>query len=392
MTSETDEEAGPQGLASALVAGGVLTSDWLPSFTAVRRELFVPDRIWPGIADGTKQNPVVNRSQDPEAWRRAVYSDIPLTTQWDDGDHEGDGLGTTPSSSNSMPTMVASMLRDLDIRPGDRALEIGTGTGWNAGLLAHRLGHRNVVTVEYDPVVARGARENLDRAGLAPTLVEGDGRAGWAEGAPYNRIIATCSLLEIPPAWLEQAAPGGVIVAPFGTEYGGEQIVRLVVNADGTRAVGNFTGGSAFMRLRQQRTERPLFDAYLHGVPWPADGVRSTTTLSPEDTGEWFQQFVIGLGVPGVFWRAERYDNGAYTLWLYSRDALSWASADYERDRMEYEVYQSGPRRLWDEVEATYRWWEAQGRPGYDRFGLMVTPEGQAAWLDSPDNPVPQRS
>ncbi|MFJ4185296.1 methyltransferase domain-containing protein [Kitasatospora sp. NPDC089509] len=391
MTGETHKEAGPQGFASALVASGALSSDWLPSFKAVPRELFVPDRIWPGIADGTRQNPAVYRSKDPRAWRRAVYSDIPLTTQWDDGDHEGDGLGTTPSSSNSMPTMVASMLRDLDVRPGDRVLEIGTGTGWNAGLLAHRLGKPNVVSVEYDPDVARGARENLERAGLAPTVVEGDGQRGWPQGAPYDRIIATCSLLEIPAAWLEQSAPGAVIIAPFGTEYGGEQIVRLTVNDDGTSATGRFTGGSAFMRLRQQRTERPVFDEYLHGVPWPADGVRTMTTLSPWDTGKWFQQFVIGLAVPGAFWRAERYDNDAYTLWLHSRDKKSWASADYERDRTEYEVYQSGPRNLWDEVEAAYRWWDDHGRPGFNRFGLTVTPERHTAWLDTPDNPVPTR-
>ncbi|MFJ8476005.1 methyltransferase domain-containing protein [Kitasatospora sp. NPDC094011] len=391
MTGETHEEAGLQGLASALVASGALSSDWLPSFKAVPRELFIPDRIWPGIADGTRQNPAVYRSKDPRAWQRAVYSDIPLTTQWDDGDHEGDGLGTTPSSSNSMPTMVLSMLRDLDVRPGDRVLEIGTGTGWNAGLLAHRLGNPNVVSVEYDPDVARTARENLDRAGLAPTVVEGDGQAGWSQGAPYDRIIATCSLLEIPAAWLEQSAPGAVIVAPFGTEYGGEQIARLTVNDDGTSATGRFTGGSAFMRLRQQRTARPLFDEYLHGVPWPADGVRTMTALSPWDTGKWFQQFVIGLAVPGAFWRAKRYDNDAYTLWLHSRDKKSWASADYERDRAEYEVYQCGPRNLWDEVEAAYRWWDDHGRPGHDRFGLTVTPERHTAWLDIPDNPVPTR-
>ncbi|MFJ4674871.1 methyltransferase domain-containing protein [Kitasatospora sp. NPDC088783] len=382
---------GPRGLASALVTGGALRSDWLPSFEAVPRELFVPDRIWPGIANGTKQNPVVHRSKDPEAWWNAVYSDIPLTTQWDDGRHEGDGLGSVPSSSSSMPTMVVSMLRDLSVRPGDRVLEIGTGTGWNAGLLAHRLGGPNVVSIEFDPDVARGARENLRRAGLAPTVVEADGRAGWPTGAPYDRIIATCSLLEIPAAWLEQSAPGAVIVAPFGTEYGGEQIVRLTVNGEGTRAVGGFTGGSAFMRIRQQRTERPPFDEYLHGVPWPADGVRSTTTLSPRDTGEWFRQFVIGLGVPGAFWRAERYDRDAYTLWIYSRDKQSWASVDHERDRTEYEVYQSGPRRLWDEVEAAYRWWDDQGRPEHNRFGLTVTPDAHTAWLDRPDNPVPGR-
>ncbi|MFJ8624637.1 methyltransferase domain-containing protein [Kitasatospora sp. NPDC093550] len=384
-------EAGPRGLASVLVTGGALTSDWLPSYHAVPRELFVPDRIWPGIADGTRQHPALDKSKDPEAWRRAVYSDVPLTTQWDDGAHQGDGLGTTPTSSNSMPTMVFSMLQDLDVRPGHRVLEIGAGTGWNAGLLAHRLGDLNVVTVEYDPEVARGARENLRRAGLAPTVVEGDGRAGWAKGAPYDRIIATCSLLEIPPAWLEQAAPGAVIVAPFGTEYGGEQIVRLTVNGDGTSASGRFTRSSAFMRLRQHRTDRPPFESYLHGRPWPADGIRSTTTLPPPHTGGWLEQFVIGVAVPEAFWRAERYADGAYTLWLYSRDARSWASADYERGRTSYEVYQSGPRRLWDEVEAAWRWWDAQGRPSPDRFGLTVTPDAHTLWLDAPEDPVPVR-
>ncbi|MFJ8434702.1 methyltransferase domain-containing protein [Kitasatospora sp. NPDC094019] len=389
MTGGTHQEAGPQGLASALVAAGALTPDWLPSFTAVPRELFVPDRIWPGIADGTRQSPVVDRSQDPRAWRAAVYSDIPLTTQWDDGEHEGDGLGTTPSSSNSLPTMVFSMLQDLEVRSGDRALEIGSGTGWNAGLLAHRLGGANVVSVEYDPEVARGARDNLGRAGLEPITVEGDGRNGFGPGAPYDRIIATCSVLEIPPAWLEQTAPGGLIVAPFGTEYGGEHIVRLTVDGDGTSATGRFTRSSAFMRLRQQRTDRPLVEAYLHGKPWPAEGGRSVTTLSPRDTGGWLGQFVIGLGVSGTFWRVERYDDGSYTLWLYSRDTLSWATADYEPDRSEYEVVQSGPRNLWDEVTTAYRWWSSQGHPGHERFGLTVTPEGHTAWLDSPDNPVP---
>jgi hypothetical protein len=75
------EEVGPSGLASALVASGALQSDWLPAYEAVPRDKFVPDRIWPGIADGTRQNPVVDRTKDPDAWFTAVYSDIPLTTQ-----------------------------------------------------------------------------------------------------------------------------------------------------------------------------------------------------------------------------------------------------------------------------------------------------------------------
>ncbi|MEV4190680.1 methyltransferase domain-containing protein [Streptomyces toxytricini] len=325
--------------------------------------------------------------KDPEGWFRAVYSDIPLTTQWDDGSHTGDGLGNTPSSSSSQPHMVFSMLKDLDVRGGHRVLEIGTGTGWNAGLLAHRLGEENLVSVEFDPVVAEGAAENLRHAGLSPRLVVGDGRKGHPEGAPYDRVIATCSVREVPGAWVEQTSTGGVVVAPWGTLYGGEAIVRLTVQ--GRTASGRFTRSSAFMRLRQQRADRPPHGAYLKGRKWPADGARSTTALSPADVGGWVEQFVIGLQMAGAFWTVERYGDGTYTLWTYSTDTLSWASADYEPGAASFDVVQSGPRRLWDETEAAYRWWEGRGRPGFDRFGLTVADGREQVWLDSPDHPVP---
>ncbi|WP_405979322.1 methyltransferase domain-containing protein [Streptomyces sp. NBC_00158] len=377
------EEAGPNGLASALVESGALTSDWLPSFQAVPRELFLPDRIWPGIADGTRQNALVSRDGDPAAWRAAVYSDIPLTTQWDDGLHQGDGLGTTPTSSSSMPRMVCSMLTDLDVCDGVKVLEIGTGTGWNAGLLAHRLGHENVVSIEYDEDVARAAGENLRRAGLRPLVFVGDGRLGHVGGGPYDRVIATCPIGSVPRPWIEQTRDGGVIVAPWATEYGGEAIVRLIVR--GGAASGFFTRSSAFMRLRQQRAARPPFEEYLKGEEWPAGGARSTTRLSPADTGSWIAQFVIGLRVPGVFWRSEPYEDGTYTLWLYSTDTESWATADHVPGSREFEVVQSGPRRLWDEVERAFRWWDHAGRPGFEGFGLTVTDAGQSAWLADPD-------
>ncbi|MBH1933412.1 protein-L-isoaspartate(D-aspartate) O-methyltransferase [Streptomyces sp. AV19] len=369
---------------------GALTPDWLGTFKAVPRELFVPDRIWPGIADGTRQTTLVDRAEDPDSWFKVVYSDIPLTTQWDDGRHTGDGLGTTPTSSSSMPRMVFSMLADLDVQEGHRTLEIGTGTGWNAGLLSHRLGGANVVSVEYDEAVAEGAEENLRRAGLSPLVIVADGRSGHVGTAPYDRVIATCSVGEMPRSWIEQTRPGGVIVAPWGTEYGGEYIVRLTVGEDGT-ANGPFTRSSAFMRLRQQRAERPPFDAYLKGQEWPADGTRSTTALSPADIGGWLEQFVIGLQVRGAFWRAERYDDGTYTLWTYSADTQSWASADYVPGRRKYEVVQSGPRKLWAETEAAYRWWLGNGRPGFERFGLTVDAHGERVWLDSPGAPLPVR-
>ncbi|MEV6684894.1 methyltransferase domain-containing protein [Streptomyces sp. NPDC051130] len=386
MTART-EEVGPSGLASALVASGALQSDWLPTYKAVPRDMFVPDRIWPGIADGTRQNPVVDRVKEPEAWLKAVYSDIPLTTQWDDGSHSGDGLGKTPSSSSSQPHMVFSMLADLHVQDGHKVLEIGTGTGWNSALLAHRLGPENVVSIEFDPEVAKGARETQRNAGLSPLVIVGDGRLGYSGGAPYDRVIATCSIGQVPRAWIDQTLTGGLIVAPWGPLYGGEAIVRLTV--DGGTASGPFTRSSAFMRLRQQRPDLPAHSAYLKAQEWPADGDRGTTTLSPNEVGGWTAQFAIGLQMSGAFWSVERYDDGTYTLWTYSTDTLSWASADYEPGADSFDVVQSGPRRLWDETEAAYLWWEGQGRPGFDRFGLTVDGDGERPWLDSPDHPVP---
>ncbi|MER7771608.1 methyltransferase domain-containing protein [Kitasatospora sp. NPDC096140] len=390
MIEQQEAEAGRARLASALIANGSLTSDWLSAYDTVPRHWFVPDLVWPGQGDGVRQGDSVNRHADPAAWWRAVYSDVPLTTQWDDGDHTGEHRGTTPTSSNSMPTMVFSMLAALDVEPGDRVLEVGTGTGWNAALLSQRLGSGNVVTVEVDEDNAAEAQLRLKRARYSPTLVVGDGAAGHPPRAPYDRVIATCSVRRVPPAWVSQTRSGGLIVAPWGPEYGGEAVVRLTAGADGT-ASGRFVGSSAFMRLRRQRAIRPGSLAYLSG-PWPADGIRSSTSLSPEALGSWPAMFAVGVQVPGVFPLVERYADGSYTLWLHDTAVTSWATVDWEPDRTAYEVVQSGPRSLWDEVRSAWRWWDDRGRPGFERFGLTVTPDGQTVWLDSPDAPVPARA
>ncbi|MGW6791791.1 methyltransferase domain-containing protein [Streptomyces chartreusis] len=370
---------------------GALASDWLPAFKAVPRDMFVPDVIWPGRAGMNRQSDRVIRSEEPDAWWEAVYADAPITTQWDDGAFTGPGKCKIPSSSSSMPTMVFSMLDALSVEEGQRVLEVGTGTGWNAALLSHRLGAENVFTVEVDGVSAREARKRLNDAGFDPVSVIGDGAEGYAEGAPYDRLIATASIGSVPRRWVEQTKPGGIILAPWGPTYGGEAIVRLTVAEDGT-ASGSFIGSSAFMRLRAQRVQRTHVRGYLGGQKWPADGTRSVTPISPDAVGDWHIMFAIGAQVPGAFPWMEAYNDGSYTLWLRDTAVTSWATADYEKGRDEFEVYQSGPRRLWDEVETAYLWWEKQGRPGFERFGLTVDSDGEHVWLDSPGNPVPVRS
>ncbi|MGY1452146.1 methyltransferase domain-containing protein [Streptomyces sp. SS8] len=388
MAEDTTVEAGPERLASTLLEKGALTADWLPAFHAVPRHLFVPEMIWPGRAGMNRQDDRVVRSQSPDLWWEAVYSDAPITTQWDDGAYTGPERGRTPTSSSSMPTMVFSMLADLGVRPGDRVLEIGTGTGWNAALLCHRLGDGHVVTVEVDEGVAAEARARLSAAGFSPRVVVGDGAEGYGEGAPYERIIATCSVGRVPARWLEQARPGAVIVAPWGPMYGGEGIVRLTVRDDGS-ASGPFTGSSAFMRLREQRRRLPPTSEYLGGREWPAGGAESTTTLSPDDVGDWIHMFAIGVQVPDLFCRVAGGPDGSYRLWLHDTGLTSWATADHERGRTEFRIVQAGPRRLWHELESAWRWWYRQGQPDFDRFGLTVDGHRHTVWLDSPDNPVP---
>ncbi|GAA4898415.1 methyltransferase, FxLD system [Streptomonospora salina] len=117
-------------------------------------------------------------------------------------------------SSASAPHVVALMLEQLEIGPGDRVLEVGAGTGYNAALLTHM--GAEVTTVDIDADAVAHTRKALDRAGVEGIrLVEGDGNAGVAEQAPYDRIVVTAGAWDIPPAWIDQLVEGGLLVVPL---------------------------------------------------------------------------------------------------------------------------------------------------------------------------------
>jgi protein-L-isoaspartate(D-aspartate) O-methyltransferase len=145
----------------------------------------------------------------PDAPVEEAYGFDPVVTHRD-----AEGIAI---SSASAPGVVAAMLEQLDICPGHRVLEIGAGTGYNAALLAHLVGRTGAVTtVEYDSVVAASAQEALTRAGYGDVAVIcGDGTFGWADNAPYDRIVVTAGAWDVPPAWWDQLAPGGLLLAPL---------------------------------------------------------------------------------------------------------------------------------------------------------------------------------
>jgi protein-L-isoaspartate(D-aspartate) O-methyltransferase len=123
----------------------------------------------------------------------------------------------------SQPTVVALMTQALALRGGEKVLEIGTGSGYQAAVLAHLVG--TLYTIEIVPELGRSAKALLARLGYDNVHVRvGDGYAGWPDQAPFDRIILTAAPPEMPAALVAQLAEGGSIVAPVGDEF--QDLVR----------------------------------------------------------------------------------------------------------------------------------------------------------------------
>jgi protein-L-isoaspartate(D-aspartate) O-methyltransferase len=232
----------------------------LRAFLAIAREEFVPDQIWWSRRGQDGLFPVLDRGSGPRSWLKAVYRpSAALITQIAHGRIlPGDGPTDSAefTSSISAASVVVSMLHHLDPRPGMRVLEIGTGTGYNTALLAHRAGGGMVVSVEIDEALAQEARNRLTALDIDAQVVTADGNRGWAPGAPYDRLISTAAVHAVPTAWLEQIRTGGVIVTPLATPYGHDGLLRMVCDGNGG-GQGRLVSAVRFMPLRgQQQPDR----------------------------------------------------------------------------------------------------------------------------------------
>lgn len=243
----------------AYESGHFHSRPWLrEAFLATPREAFVPDRVWWPHPREDGLCHVIDRAARPRAWLKAVYRPrSSLVTQVADGavSPEDGPTDREFTSSISGSAVVVEMLHHLAPRPGDRILEIGTGTGYNTALLARRVGAHNIVSIEIDPVLAAGAARTLRALGTPAAVITGDGEQGHPPRAPYDRIISTASIRRVPAQWLDQLRPGGVLLAPLDTPFGCDGLLRLVADGRGGGS-GRLLRGVAFMRVRGQRDTR----------------------------------------------------------------------------------------------------------------------------------------
>ncbi|MEV7424259.1 methyltransferase domain-containing protein [Streptomyces sp. NPDC091212] len=321
-------------LVAEIAATGALDDPaWRSAFEEVPRHVFVPyyfvgrpggyDRLWSGDPEPARR----------ARWLRGAYADGPLAIRVRDGEL---------ISSSSQPSLMATMLAELDVRDGDRVLEIGAGSGYNAALLAHRLGDDQVTTVDLDPEITESARAHLATAGYRPTVITGDGARGCPGRAPFDRIIATCTLPSVPVSWLAQCRPGARILAPLATG-----LIALRVGGEDGRDGG---GGGVGEGGRDGAGGVPCAEGHflhtaayfvpLRGVPEAEPGVRRALSGRPGlASGNELFRFLLTLTANS----------------LDPHEALAL--------------------------------WERERHPGRERFGVTVVGDRQWAWLDDPTGP-----
>ncbi|MFD7531039.1 methyltransferase domain-containing protein [Streptomyces sp. NPDC059849] len=385
MSAPTIDHARPHmsALADELTRSrAIRTPPWAEAFRSVPRHLFVPR--W--FAQETNDRGIAvwreHRGTETADDLAAVYRDQTLVTALDpDTAEQVDDTAWTgiPTSSSTLPSLMAGMLEDLSVEDGDRVLEIGTGTGYNSALLSARLGEQLVYSVDIDPDLVLAAQDHLSSAGFMPRLVPGDGTRGYPTGETFDRIIATCSVPAVPAAWIEQSRPGTILVADIalGIEGG---IVRLEVDEQG-RALGHFTETAG--RFMAARSEARTYPTPQRPERASETGTWPSAVTAADVRSHYPFRLLLALRLPGAELVYHVDDSGAMALQIQD-PAGSWARLPLGGDGVGAVTYGGDPG-LWTRAEDMWRWWNDAGRPSHDRFSYAREADGSTHIWHIPD-------
>ncbi|MGW4160032.1 protein-L-isoaspartate O-methyltransferase [Streptomyces sp. NPDC004788] len=326
------------------------------------------------------------RPDDRDELLRLLYSGESVAIQHDGepvlGRIPGPRSGGAMTAMSSTMGMTADLLQRLDLRPGQRVLDVGTGAAVTAAVACFVCGHDRIVTVDVDLHVSEAARARLLELGYRPAVVTGDGTAGWSEAAPYDRIFVSFAVPRVPPALVSQLAPGGRALMTLGTSSpswpGLAVVTRTLTGAvEGTLVAEEFghRGGWGFDRLFLSRKFRDRI-ATSRG-----DWTQRTRLEPPPDTarGLWL---ALDHHFPGLVRHF-----GAEDLTIGAPECGSWMRVrpvGYRR----WDVTVAGPRDIWAEIQDIASRWRAAGSPktyrlqiGADDTQRVTTDSGALSWL-----------
>ncbi|MFJ9894253.1 methyltransferase, FxLD system [Streptomyces sp. NPDC091280] len=307
----SDRTASPNEATTSADSVNGVTTDTIATADAERLRNALVDRL---RADGHARTPAVETALRtvprhvfvPDASLEDAYANAPVHIKYDT-----DG---TSISCASQPGVVALMLDQLETQPGERILELGAGTGYNAGLLAHLVGESgHVTTLDVDEDLVEGARAHLATAGITNAeAVTRDGALGYAERAPYDRIIATVGAHGVPHAWLQQLAPGGRLLVPqrlkgtvsrsiayeqregrwvsLGSEMNTFMPLRRGIADDDRRVIPLSTDGT--VRLQAPAGQHIEADALAGVLDQPRTEEWTGMTVRAMESPEWMELFL----------------------------------------------------------------------------------------------------
>lgn len=292
----------------------------------------------------------------------------------------GPRRGGAMTAMSSTMGMTADLLQLLDLRPGQRVLDVGTGAGVTAAVACFVCGHDRVVTLDIDPHVTAAARERLSALGYQPTVVTGDGTAGWPDAGPYDRVFVSFAVRRVPTALVEQLAPGGRALMTLGTSspsWPGLAVIDKrpdgAVEAELRAVEFGHRAGAGFDRLF---LSAPFRKTITTAVGW----TQRTQLAPPADTarGMWLALDALYPGLVRHF--------GAEDLTIGAPECGSWMRVRAVGHRR-WDVTTCGPRDIWAEVQDAAARWRTAGEPAAYRLHLdtddaqrATSPNGALTW------------
>ncbi|MFF3767343.1 protein-L-isoaspartate O-methyltransferase [Streptomyces sp. NPDC001922] len=274
------------------------------------------------------------------------------------------------TSASTLMSLTASLLEELDLRPGQRVLDVGTGAGVTAAVACQICGDQGVATLDRDRHLTEAAAVRLADLGFRPEVVFGPGGEGCPEQAPFDRIFVSYTVERVPAALVEQLAPGGRLLAHITTASPSWPALAVVDRtADGCveaelRAVElAHRAGHGMQRIwlgeefRQRMATEPGTWTQRSKMAPPAD----------EDRGFWLSaDHLLGGGLVRDF--------GAEHLVIGAPGCGSWMRVEPVGHRR-WSVTTNGPRDIWKELQDLADRWRAAGSP--DRYRLFFDLDGE---------------